>query len=109
MISQDAATQVASTSGAQRTTRSGKRKREYSPIKSMKKRNKVDEDEQGNGWGVTLLHFQAELHKIVFDRQPAGRSSPETALAAETAKLMKEELKQSVSRIFLLRSRSPFY
>ena len=53
-----------------------------------------------DGWDVALANFRVALRDIVFVERPTGKESPETALAAEITKLVKEELKRSVSCIF---------
>ena len=84
---------VASSSGPQRTEKHTKRK--YNPVKSTK-----DSGEGENGWDTILVQFQVKLHGIVHNGQPSGGLSPETELADNIVKTVKEDLKRSVSRIF---------
>ena len=49
---------------------------------------------------MALVHLWTKLDEIVLDGQPSGGSSPEKALIANITKLVKDELKRSVSCIF---------
>lgn len=98
---------VASASGPQRSKRRGGVRR-HNPLRSTKKKTNVDEGEQEDeqedvqedGWDVALSQFRAKLRDLVFDGEPLGEVLPEKVLAARITKLVKEELKRSVSRIF---------
>ena len=87
-------------SGPQRTSRHEKGNRKYDPVNPIETRNDVYEGEHENSWDATFVRFRAKLHDIVFNGQPPGGLSPETALTAKIMKLIKEELKRSVSRVF---------
>jgi len=88
---------IASSSGSQRTrqpTREGRRR--YDPIKSAKKKADSKTD-----WDLTLVRFQVQLDTLysVQNGQPSGGLVPETALA-DIERLVKEDLKRSVSGFF---------
>ena len=51
---------------------------------------------------MALANFRTKLGDIVFDEQLAGSKSFGYELTARIAELAKEELKRSVSRVFLL-------
>ena len=91
---------VASTSGPQRTSQNAKGKRRYNPRRSTRRKKDVDEEDQEDGWDVTLAHFRDKLNEIVYNGQPSGGLSPETALVAKIVALVKADLKRSVSRAF---------
>ena len=59
----------------------------------------MDEEDNEDGWDVTLAHFRAKLNEIVYNGQPSGGLSPETALVAKITALVKADLKRSVSRV----------
>lgn len=67
----------------------------------MKLFKKKKDSDEGEGWDVTLVRFRDNLGKLIFDRQPPEKLSPELVLAAEITKLVKEDLERSVSRIIL--------
>jgi hypothetical protein len=73
------------------------------------KKKVSNEGQQESGWHAALVRFQVKFSDLVFDGRPPGGLLPETALAAKTTKLIKEELKRSVSRIVLPRFRPPFH
>ena len=91
---------VASSSGLQRTRKDAKESRRHNPVKSAGKKDDNDEGEHEDGWGATLVQFQAKLHDLVRNGQPPGGLPPEMALVAKITKQMKEDLKRSVSRTF---------
>ena len=68
---------------------------------------------QKNGWNQTLARFRARLDaefdtlQNIRDGQPSGGLVPEMALA-EVEKIVKDDLKRSVS-YFLLRFRPSFH
>ena len=74
--------------------------RRYDPFKPTKKPML-----KRNGWDQTLARFRAKLEtkfdtlKNVCDGQPSGWLVPETTLA-KIDKIMKEDLKRSVSGFF---------
>lgn len=72
------------------------------PVKPTKRKNEKGSDngEYEGWWDTALVRFQTKLNHTVLSKQPPGRSSFEMALAAKIAKLVKEELKRSVGRIF---------
>ena len=95
---------VVPSSGPQRTRRNAKGKRR----KTLTYKKAIDESEEGDGWDAALIRFQANVIETVFDGQAPGELPPEMALAASIAKILKDELKRSVSHIVLLRSHPPF-
>jgi len=91
---------VASSSGPQRTRKDAKGSRKHNPVKSTRKKDDNNEGEHEDGWGATLVQFQAKLHDFVRDGQPSGGLPPEMALVAKITKKIKEDLEQSVSHTF---------
>ena len=108
-ITPPAPTPVASSSGPQRTRQSTREGRRFDPVRSTKKPSP-----KKDGWEKTLVRFRAKLDaeldviRNVHDGQPSGGLVPEMALAI-TNKIVKENLKRSVSGFFLLRFRSSFH
>lgn len=91
---------VASSSGPQRTRKDARGARKHNPVKSTREKDDNDEGEHEDGWGATLVQFQAKLHDLVRNGQPSGGLPPEMALVAKITKIMKEDLKRSVSHTF---------
>ena len=93
-------TPVASSSGPQRTRQPTREGRRFDPVRSTKKPSPKKE-----GWEKTLVRFRAKLDaeldtlRNVHDGQPSGGLVPEMALAM-TNKIVKENLKRSVSGFF---------
>ena len=88
---------VASSSGPARTRQSMREGRRYNPIKATEKAAAKKE-----GWDRTLPRFRAKLHDTLYsvrNGQPSGGLVPAVALA-EVEKLVKEDLKRSVSSFF---------
>ena len=86
-----------SSSGPTRANISAREGRRYSPLRSAKKKAKFDSDD----WSRTFARFRAGLNALylVHNGQPSGGVEPEVVLA-EVDRLVKDDLKQSVSNFF---------
>ena len=88
---------VASLSGPKRTKQPTREGRRYDPTKTTKKVGT-----KKGGWDQTLTRFRARLHDDLYgvrDGQPSGGLVPAMALA-KFEKIVKEDLKRSVSGFF---------
>ena len=88
---------VASSSGPTRTRRSAREGRKYDPIRAAEKAATKRE-----GWDLALPRFRTRLHEDLYtvqNGQPSGGLVPAMALAT-IDKLVKEDLKRSVSGFF---------
>ena len=105
VITPPAPTPVTSSSGPQRTRQSTREGRRFDPVRSTKPSPKKV------SWEQTLVRFRAKVDAeldTLRNGQPSGGIVPEMALA-NVNKMVKEDLKRSVSGFFLLRFRSSFH
>ena len=99
VITPPAPTPVTSSSGPQRTRQSTREGRRFDPVRSTKPSPKKV------SWEQTLIRFRAKVDaeletlRNVHDGQPSGGIVPEMALA-NVNKIMKEDLKRTVSGFF---------